>query len=240
MNPKLFLIGVTLAASVLSPLKTPAPGLPLIEVPPAYAGAPNAPLMIMLTGDGGWAEFVREISQRLAGDGWAVVGFDMRKYLRIARTPEETAEAVAGIVRQYSEKWHRDRIVIGGFSRGADIAPFVLNRLPKETRDRVTLLLMLSPGKQAEFEFHFGDFLRKARPEAQRPVIDEINRLGPQPLLILSGRDDEEALEVKLLSQSGREVRLPGDHHLGRDYPTILGLIRAAAHTRQVPPMRKK
>ncbi len=213
-------------------LAAPAPSalgdLPLTEVPAKVKADAEAPLMVMMTGDGGWAEFVRTISERLADTGWSVVGLDMRKYLWKARTPDEAAATVAEIVQHYGDEWHRRRVVIAGFSRGADLAPFVVNRLPLELRSRLALVLLLSPGRQAEFEFHFGDFIRPARPQAQQPVAEEVNRMNNVPLLMLYGNKDKEAIEVPLNMPPGRAIRLPGDHHLDRDYDTIVKLILAA------------
>jgi type IV secretory pathway VirJ component len=226
LEPLLFTAGLALAAA---PAPAAPPPLPLTEVPARHDAGADAPFMILMTGDGGWAEFVRTIAERLAAEGWDVVGFDMRKYLWTPRTPEETAAAIGAVIHRYDEKWQRRRIVIAGFSRGADLAPFVVNRLPPDLRERVALVVLLSPGKQAEFEFHLGDFVRKPRPEAQKPVAEEVDRLGTQPLLMLYGNKDDEAIDVPLHMPPGRAVRLPGDHHLNRDYDTIVKLIRAAA-----------
>jgi type IV secretory pathway VirJ component len=207
-------------------------GLPVIEVPARSDTGPTAPLMILLTGDGGWAAFDREIATRLAAEGWATVGFDLRSYLWTPRTPEETAAAVDAAARRYGTEWHRSRLVLAGFSRGADLAPFVYNRLPAETRSRVEVVVLLSPGRQAEFEFHLGDFLRKPDPASLRPVREEVERFGREPLLVLRGRDDRDAIDLPRPADTTHIFTLPGDHHLGRDYPTIISLIRAAAHER--------
>ena len=63
-------------------------------------------------------------------------------------------------------------------------------------------------------------------------MAEEVQKLGECPLLILSGRDDGDAIQVELKTEPGRHVYLPGDHHLGRDYPAIVGLIEAAVKPR--------
>lgn len=220
------------------------PPLPLIEVPAAVPRRADAPLTIFLSGDGGWAEFVREISRQLAGDGWDVVGFDLRKYLWKRRTPEEVTAAVARVIQEYDGKFPHARLVIAGFSRGADLAPFVVNRLPEEMRRRTALVVLLSPGRVADFEFRIGNFLRPSHPETEYPLTPELQRLQP-PWLLLRGKTDDEAIPVPIAgTDPARVFALPGNHHLDRDYPTILKLIRAAYHgatakgsrTPEVPP----
>jgi type IV secretory pathway VirJ component len=230
MKTRTLLLAAVLTASLPCLARAAGPVVPVIEVPATTDAGPDAPLMIMLTGDGGWAEFVREISQRLAAQGWNVVGLDLRKYLWIPRTPDETAATVDDIIRRYATKWHRDHVVLTGFSRGADLVPFVTNRLPPSTRALVELVVLLSPGRSAEFEFHLGGFLRAPKPDSQLSVLAEVLRLGDSPILMLYGRDDDEALALPKPSAATHIVKLPGDHHLGRDYPTIVGLIHAAAH----------
>lgn len=225
-------LGVLLvAAASLRVAAATAPAVPIIEVPPAANAGGTGPVMIFLSGDGGWAAFVREISTRLAAGGWGVVGLDMRKYLWKARTPEETTQVVATLAREYLAAWHREELIIGGFSRGADVAPFVVNRLPPDLRARVKLVLMISPGEKAEFEFHLGEYLRKPNPAALRPVLPEMLRLS-RPFLLLTGHDDTDALPLPPGADPTRMVRLPGDHHLGYDYTTILAIIRAAARAK--------
>jgi type IV secretory pathway VirJ component len=201
--------------------------LPLDEVP-APARRADAPLVIFLSGDGGWAEFVREISTRLAGDGWDVVGFDLRKYLWTPRTPAEATAAVARIILEYDAKWHHSHLVIAGFSRGADLAPFVVNRLPAEMRNRISLVVLLSPGQVADFEFRIGNFIRPPHPETQRPLLPEIQRLQP-PWVLLHGKEDDETIKLPITgTDPARVFGLPGNHHLGWDYATIHKLIVAA------------
>ena len=223
MKRPLALCAFVLACSVISAAEGVA--LPTIEMPPAQTDT-SAPLLIMLTGDGGWAEFVREISRRLAADNWAVVALDLRRYLWTRRTPEETADAVARLAREYGAKWHRTKVVIAGFSRGADLAPFVVNRLPAALQNQVALVVLLSPGAEAEFEFHVIDFLRDPRKDGSLPVLPEIQKLT-RPTLLFYGEDDHEALPRQPTTGALHVVRFPGDHHLGRDYARIVDLIRA-------------
>jgi type IV secretory pathway VirJ component len=200
--------------------------LPVIEVPP-QAARPAEPLLVMLTGDGGWAEFVRHLSTELSGEGWAVAGLDLRKYLWTRRTPDEAARAVDEMIRSYAAKWQRSRVVVAGFSRGADIAACIVNRLPEPTRRGVALVVLISPGVTAEFEFHLMDYLRDGRDDGQLPVLPELQRL-PVPALLLYGRNDREALKPPPDSATFRSIGFAGDHHLDFDYPGILAAIRAA------------
>lgn len=206
-------------------------GVPVIEVPaaPASATVKPGPLVIFLSGDGGWAEIDREIAKRLAANGWPVVGVDLPKYLSTPRTPPETAHAVQGVIEKYLAKWHRDRVVMCGFSRGADLAPFVVNRLTPEMNEKVVLIALFSPGTEAEFEFHFMNWLG-VQHGPRFPVEPELVRLADRPLLIFSGTKDEDRIVLK--GKVGQTILLQGDHHLGRNYNDLAGMVREALGAR--------
>jgi len=202
--------------------------LPSIEVPATGAASPDAPFMIFLSGDGRMGGIRARNLQARGRSRLGRRGVDMRKYLWTPRTPDETAQAIGDAIRRYDARWHRQRIIIAGFSRGADIAPFVINRLPAELRARVEVAILLSPGRAADFEFRWGDFFRPPKPGAELLVSTEIRRLRI-PWLILRGRDDDQAIPLPIAEANPKwSVTLPGDHHLGRDYPTIAGLVLAA------------
>src|SRR5262245_36159766 len=65
--------------------------LPLVRVP---APPGEAPLVLLLTGDGDWAAFVRDLANGVAARGAPVLGFKSRSYLSTPRTPEESAAAL--------------------------------------------------------------------------------------------------------------------------------------------------
>ena len=94
----------------------------------------------------------------------------------------------------------------------------------------VALVVLLSPGRVADFEFRIGNFLRPPHPETEHPLNPELQLLQP-PWLLMRGRSDDEAIPVPIPGTApARVFALPGNHHLDRDYPTILKLIRAAYH----------
>ena len=53
---------------------------------------------------------------------------------RAERTPEESARALEGVIRAYKLRWHKDKVILIGYSRGADALPFMISRLPNDVR----------------------------------------------------------------------------------------------------------
>ncbi|HKG94660.1 MAG TPA: AcvB/VirJ family lysyl-phosphatidylglycerol hydrolase [Gemmatimonadaceae bacterium] len=186
----LFSVAAAAALALQSPAPDPGVGspLPLIPVPVHSRGEL---LVVMITGDGGWAPADRALTRELAARGVPVVGLDAPAYLSHMRRPDELAHDVSRVIRYYLRAWERERVVVVGYSRGADLAPFAVARLPEDVRARVALVALLGPGQWAGFEFHLSDLLRDIHRDIDLPVAPEVVALrGTPPVLCISGRKD--------------------------------------------------
>ena len=201
-------------------------GLPLAEIPARRAG--NA-VAIFLTGDGGFAELDKQIAHVLADSGIGVVALDTRSYLWERRTPDETARDVARIARHYAALWHRERIILAGYSHGADILPFAADRLPADVASHVSLLAFLGLGTGASFQFHFADLLRDIRRKTDLPILPELQKLRGHSMLCIYGTEEDHSACRDADSTLIARHPLPGDHHFDRAYATIAGIILAAS-----------
>ncbi len=85
----------------------------------------------MISGDGGWAGLDRSIAKSFAARGIPVVGIDSLRYFWSEKTPDGTARDLAAIIQQYQQRWHRNAVYLLGYSFGADVLPFIVNRLPR-------------------------------------------------------------------------------------------------------------
>jgi type IV secretory pathway VirJ component len=92
--------------------------LPIQEV---HASGTADEFALLLTGDGGWAGLDQELAARLAGNGVPTVALNSLKYFWSARTADETARDVTRILRHYFDAWHKTRVLLVGYSFGADL-----------------------------------------------------------------------------------------------------------------------
>ena len=113
--------------------------LPLIEVP-SKRGASDT-LVVFVSGDGGWAKIDKSISKVLADSGMPVVGLNALQYFWTKRTPESAARDLQSILENYLSTWKKERVLFVGYSRGADVLPFMINRLPPELRSKTRLIV---------------------------------------------------------------------------------------------------
>ncbi len=197
--------------------------LPLIEIP--AEGTQSDVLAVVLSGDGGWASIDREVGDALAKHGVSVVGFDSLQYFWTRRTPDDGAQALTRVVSHYLGAWRKERVALIGYSRGADVLPFMASRLPRELRSRVALIALLGPARSVEFEFHLSDWLGDSSGADALATAPEIAKLRGTKLLCIYGRDEAESLCRDLDPSLAARDERPGDHHFGGDYEGIAQLI---------------
>lgn len=185
-------------------------GLPLIEV-----RAPESKsLALVMSGDGNWASFIRGLADSLVAHGVSVVGLESRTYLRRSKTPGVVAADMEAVLRHYVDVWSSTDVLVVGYSRGADFAPFVVDRLDRDVRDRVRGVVLLSPSRMASFEFHWTDLIGYTPRPSDLPLLPEVEALAPTTVICVCGRDDPDAL-CPLLTPATAEVHvLPSGHRL--------------------------
>ena len=220
-----------LVAAVVRVIRTRTPsaggglkGLPLVDVA-AHGTSPYA--AVMISGDGGWAGIDRSVSQALAAQGVPVAGLNALQYFWRKRTPESATADLVRIARHQLARWPHRQLILAGYSFGADVLPFMVNRLPDDLRARVALVALISPTPTADFEFHVTDWLPGRH--SGRPTAPEIARLAPLPVLCIAGSDERDAICARLPAGSATPIILPGGHHYGGDYgPIARRILRAA------------
>jgi len=196
-------------------------GLPLVEV--TAEGQPSDYFAIMLSGDGGWAGMDKEIAAQLQAKGVPVAGWDSLRYFWSPRTPEGLTFDVDRVVRYYADHWKKKHAILIGYSQGADVMPFALNRLPAVTRQLVTEAVMIAPGTKATFEFHVGNWFGGA--SGAIPSEAEGLKLDPAHTLCIHGREETDSLCTVIAGKAAQSVTLPGAHHFNGDYKTVAAEI---------------
>lgn len=223
----------TLIADAPPALPPPPPGLsdlPLIEVP---ATGSSDVFAVLLSGDGGWAGLDKHVANALSARRVPVVGVDSLRYFWKERTPEGLAADLDRLVRFYAYRWGKRRVVLIGYSQGADVLPFAINRLPAVTRDIVQLTVLVGLSDAAAFEFHVSNWFGGS---GDRPVKPETNRLSSRNTLCIYGEDDDDSFCPSIGAEHAKVVNLAGGHHFGGDYGKLAELILREAGLRQTGP----
>ena len=172
---------------------------------------------VLLTGDGGWAQFDRALAARLASRGVPVSALNSLKYFWRPRTPEGAAADLARIMRHALDGERRQRVLLIGYSFGADVLPFLVNRLPPDLLARVASVHLLALSPRADFEIHPADWWRHPPDGRGAPVVPEIARMPKQlPSQCYYGRGEDDDPCPALPSTIGR-VEIGAGHHFSDD-----------------------
>lgn len=197
--------------------------LPLIEVPVPETGDNSGPLMaVLLTGDGGWAEIDKNIARILAEKGIPTVAFDSLSYFWRARSQEETAADVETAIKDYKDKWQKQRVILIGYSFGADVLPFVANKLSSDTQKDVALVALLGLGKTAAFEFRLSSWMNSDKDESRLPLPPELKKMDWVKSICIYGVDDEESNCPNLGDLGLKIISMSGDHHFDKKYEELV------------------
>jgi len=191
--------------------------LPLEEAPSKGASRLFA---VFFTGDGNFAALDKGVAAELTDRGIPVVAFNQRSYLWSAKTPEQTGADLGRIVAWYRTKWHRDSVVVIGYSRGAGTAPFAVNRLPAELRGAVKAVALIGPERTAGFHFRMRDLISSAPAPDELPTMPEFKKLIGTPLLCFYG-SEETRTPCPDLAPPFVSVRLVGGHYFENEYQMI-------------------
>jgi type IV secretory pathway VirJ component len=195
--------------------------LPLVEVPASATGNEDA-FAVLLSGDGGWAGLDKQVAHALATRGIPVVGWDTLRYFWTARTPEGVARDLDRTLTYYAADWHRHRVLLIGYSQGADVLPFAVNRLPAATRGLLQTTTLLGLGRKAAFEFHLANWVGPAN---GLPILPEYLKLSRAMTLCVVGAGDKDSLCSDLPPGTPGIVELTGGHHFDGDYEGLARLI---------------
>ena len=191
--------------------------LPIVELPVTghNSSVGEDTMAVFLSGDGGWAGIDREIADTLAKNGVPVVGMDSLRYFWDARTPASTAADVTRLIHFYTAHWHKSRVILVGYSQGADVLPFVVNRLPADVREQVVLTAMLALGRKADFQFRLSNWIKNSNDGL--PIPPEVDKLLAGKFLCVYGSEEPETGCPVADTKTIQSVKLIGGHHFDGD-----------------------
>ncbi len=203
--------------------------LPVIYLPAQPGVVQSDSFALIMSGDGGWAGLDEDVAAALTAKGIPVVGLDSLRYYWTPRTPDAVAADTDRIIRYYLAHLQKSRVLLIGYSQGADVLPFAVNRLPDATRARVALAAVMGMSEHALFEFHLTNWVKDDN--SGPATMPEVNRISGMPVLCIYGADEDDSLCPRLDPARVKIVKVKGGHHFDGDYEGLARLILAAAGT---------
>lgn len=186
------------------------PKLPVIVLPAKNDA--DMPMVLLITGDGGWKDFDPKLANQFVNEKIPVVALNALHYFWNKKSPEQTTGVVQYLLNRYMDQWRKKTFILVGFSFGADVMPFIVNRLPSGLMNSCRGVVLFSPGTSTDFEIHIAQMLSNHR-KWKYDVVQEMEAMKPIKLLCFFG-DEEHEFPVKILSKPDWEVMyLKGGHH---------------------------
>ena len=211
-----------LVESALSASTQPLAGLPLIVLPPS---GPGQTMAIVYSGDGGWRDIDKDIADRLHELGLPVVGVDSLRYFWSEQSPDVAAADLARIIAHYRDSWQRARVILIGYSFGADVLPFLVNRLPEEARAAVARIALLGLSQSADFEIHVTGWLGVEGHAGSVPTLPELSTL-PKPIVqCFYGVEETDTACTAPEMKGAQLIETLGGHHFDGDYGKLAEII---------------
>lgn len=196
--------------------------LPLTVVP---AKGPHAgPLLFMVSGDGGWTSFDQSLAEHFAQKGTPVVGLDAQRYFWNAKSPQKTTADISKTLRVFMPEWNKKWFMLGGYSFGACVMPFVANRLPEDLAGGLAGTCLISPTEKADFEIHVSDMLHLDIRDEQFDVLQEVKKSALKPLCLF-GEKEEPTRTEHFKAAGAKIIILPGNHHFDDNFDLIVERI---------------
>ncbi|MGH2642843.1 MAG: AcvB/VirJ family lysyl-phosphatidylglycerol hydrolase [Chitinophagaceae bacterium] len=198
------------------------PQLPLLILPASQAE--SLPLVLMITGDGGWGLISRRLSKQFNRVNAPVVALNSWHLFRRKKTPEEIAGILESVLDKFMEQYHKDSFILAGYSFGADVIPFVLNRIQDHLLQHCAGVVLFSPGVSTDFKLHLLQMLGK-RHQWKYDVVKEIQVMKPVKTLFFFG-DKEHHFPYDILSRSDWQlIYLKGKHLYQKETADIAMII---------------
>ncbi|MET0298145.1 MAG: AcvB/VirJ family lysyl-phosphatidylglycerol hydrolase [Flavitalea sp.] len=97
--------------------------LPLKE----WSGDAGHPMLIYISGDGGFNKFTMSLCESLNKQGYAITAINAKSYFWVKKTPQQTAASLEKYLQQQLADRKNQEWIFAGYSFGADVMPFVIN-----------------------------------------------------------------------------------------------------------------
>jgi type IV secretory pathway VirJ component len=189
-------------------------------------------MAIVLSGDGGWRDLDKQIAGILQSEGVPTVGLDTLRWFWSARTPQETGAELAWLIDLYTDKWKVPKVILVGYSFGADVLPDAYLTIPPEARAKVAQISLLGLATMADWQITVSGWLGKASSTA-RPTGPALAKLPPAIVQCVHGEGETDSACPSLEGTGVEIITTKGGHHFDGNYQALAEKIIDGFERRQ-------
>lgn len=205
----------SLFAQTLHPTKH----LPIIE---SRSAANLDYYVILFTGNGGWRKLVQAITLYLNQKNVSVLAINTKKYLLSKKYPNQICCDIETLIDRYNSKWKRKKVIIIGYSMGAEILPFAINCMEDKYKQKINDLILIGPGQKATFKVKLRDYYWELN--KGEDIYPELQKMNKEKTYVICD-DNKFSICHKNLDGVVDHDFLGGGHHFGGDYNKLSRLV---------------
>jgi type IV secretory pathway VirJ component len=178
--------------------------------------------VILFPGDGGWVDFIDVWAKTFQEKGISVVGFNTIPYFIDEKKPEQIATDLQRVIMNFSHALHKKKVMIGGYSYGAEILPFAYNQMDTSYKSIITKLLLCAPSTTAAFKvspnYNYDPLLCTL-------ILPDVLKIEPEKIFFFCDNSNFSLCNALPLENKYRIIKLQAGHMFigkGKDVANII------------------
>ena len=187
-------------------------------------GENSTPLIFHISGDGGMVRFDIKMSKEYKENGYSFIALSSLKYFLTVKTPSKVARDMIPLIQSYLKEWNKAEFILVGFSFGAEITPFLFEKLPPELKEKVKMIVLLTPAKTSDFHIHVRDMIGLDKKREVYNVEEETARITTTKILAIYGKKEKNAFLRNTDQSNVKLLYIRGGHDF-KDSKTVFELI---------------
>ncbi|MBA4166034.1 MAG: virulence factor family protein [Chitinophagaceae bacterium] len=176
-----------------------------------WSASVESPFVLYISGDGGFNSFSTTLCNAFSKGGYGVTAVNSKTYFWDKKTPEQTSRDIS----EYLDKQFKGRVnqqlVLVGYSFGADVMPFIVNRLDTLLKPKLVSVVLISPSTSTDFEIHWSDMFG-GNAKRSMDVLAEINKMDAPKVATFFGAEEGNFPVKDIQLKNYDNQTLPGGH----------------------------
>ncbi len=190
----------------------------------SWQGNDKMPLVLYISGDGGLNSFTNDFCKGVNQSGYTVTAINSKSYFWNKKTPEQVAAELSTYLDGVFKGRANQQLLIIGYSFGADVMPFILNRLGAGVKGHVLRTILMAPSATTDFVIRVADMWGTAKKRSM-DVVAEVNRAAGQRIVAILPGDDND-FPVQAVKLPGfKTLVLKGGHHFDGDTAGLVKIV---------------
>jgi type IV secretory pathway VirJ component len=189
-----------------------------------WKGSTETPLIFYISGDGGINNFTSKLSAGISQGGYQVFTLNARNFFWGKKVPQQVADELASFVQSRLANRKNQRWMLIGYSFGADVMPFIINRLPGTLKSKLSDAIFLAPSPTTDFQIRLLDMAGMNR-RRSLDVVAEINKMAVSRTVIITEKDGPGFPVDKIRVRNLELATLRGGHHFEGNIQSVTATI---------------